>query len=148
MKITKALISCAGPDRTGHRKADTCGSSAAPDGPRTSRRILCSVFSACMEIVEDLAEDTKVKHAVRALAARMPTSITLKDMKKRWGSGQEDVFPVTPFEKLWGDMTALPELDCRFASVPRLSGQQLKAPARLDGWLRDGPAAYVESLCE
>ena len=47
----------------------------------------------------------------RALAARMPTYITLKDVKKRWGHGQEDVFPVAQFEKLWGDMTALPE--CR-----------------------------------
>ena len=40
----------------------------------------------------------------------MPTYITLKDVKKRWGNGQEDVFPVAQFEKLWGDMTALPEL--------------------------------------
>ena len=60
--------------------------------------------------------------AVRGVAARMPTYITLKDVKKRWGKGQEDVFPVAQFEKLWGDMTALPELDCRFVAVP--------APAR------------------
>ena len=38
----------------------------------------------------------------------MPTYVTLKDVKKRWGHGQEDVFPVCQFEKLWGDMTALP----------------------------------------
>ena len=86
--------------------------------------------------------------AVRALAARMPTYITLKDVKKRWGHGQEDVYPVAQFEKLWGDMTALPELDCRFVVVPRLRGQQLKEPAQLDGWLRDGSAAYVEGLCD
>ncbi len=49
----------------------------------------------------------------------MPTYITLKDVKKRWGKGQEDVFPVAQFEKLWGDMTALPELACRFVAVPR-----------------------------
>jgi hypothetical protein len=61
----------------------------------------------------------KVAAAVRALAARMPTYITLKDVKKRWGKGQEDIFPVAQFEKLWGDMTALPELDCRFVAVPR-----------------------------
>jgi hypothetical protein len=88
----------------------------------------------------------KVAAAVRALAARMPTYITLKDVKKRWGKGQEDIFPVAQFEKLWGDMTALPELDCRFVAVPRNRGQQLKAPAQLDGWLRDGSAAYLESL--
>jgi hypothetical protein len=82
------------------------------------------------------------------VAARMPTYITLKDVKKRWGHGQEDIFPVAQFEKLWGDMTALPEMDCRFVVVPRLRGQQLKEQAQLDGWLRDGSAAFVESLCE
>jgi hypothetical protein len=45
-------------------------------------------------------------------------------------------------------MTALPELKCRFVAVPRARGQQLKEPAQLDGWLRDGSAAYVESLCD
>jgi hypothetical protein len=29
-----------------------------------------------------------------------------------------------------------------------LRGQQLKDQAQLDGWLRDGSAAYVERLCE
>jgi hypothetical protein len=29
-----------------------------------------------------------------------------------------------------------------------MRGQQLKEPAQLDGWLRDGSAAYVESLCK
>jgi hypothetical protein len=96
----------------------------------------------------DLPDEDKVAAAIRALAARMPTYITLKDVKKRWGKGQEDIFPVTQFEKLWGDMTALPELDCRFVVVSRMRGQQLKEPAQLDGWLRDGSAAYVESLCD
>ena len=41
--------------------------------------------------------------AVRDAAARMPTYVTLKDVKKRWGHGQEDVFPVTQWEKLWSD---------------------------------------------
>ena len=80
-------------------------------------------------------------------AARMPAYITLKDVKKRWGHGQEDIFPVAQFEKLWGDMSALPEVECRYVSVPRLRGQQLKDQAQLDGWLRDGSAAYVEGLC-
>ncbi|MCL4294822.1 MAG: UTP--glucose-1-phosphate uridylyltransferase [Anaerolineae bacterium] len=96
----------------------------------------------------DLADEEKVATAVRTLAARMPTYITLKDVKKRWGKGQEDIFPVAQFEKLWGDMTALPELTCRFVAVPRMRGQQLKEPAQLDGWLRDGSAAYLETLCE
>ena len=94
----------------------------------------------------DLTDDAKMTAAIRVLAARMPTYITLKDVKKRWGKGQEDIFPIAQFEKLWGDMTALPELDCRFVAVTRMRGQQLKEPAQLDGWLRDGSAAYLESL--
>jgi hypothetical protein len=96
---------------------------------------------------ETLSNEVRVSEAVRALASRIPTYITLKDVKKRWGKGQEDIFPVAQFEKLWGDMTALPELDCRFIAVPRMRGQQLKEPAQLDAWLRDGSAAYAESLC-
>ncbi len=95
-----------------------------------------------------LADPDAVNTAVRRLAIRIPTYITLKDVKKRWGKGQEDVLPVAQFEKLWGDMTALPELACRFVAVPRPRGQQLKEPAQLDGWLRDGSAAFVESLCD
>jgi hypothetical protein len=96
---------------------------------------------------DSLRDEVRVNDAVRTLAARMPTYITLKDVKKRWGKGQEDIFPVAQFEKLWGDMTALPELDCRFVLVPRVRGQQLKEPAQLDAWLRDGSAAFTESLC-
>jgi hypothetical protein len=97
---------------------------------------------------DDLGNSKKVMNAIRTLSARMPTYITLKDVKKRWGKGQEDIFPLTQFEKLWGDMTALPELDCHFIVVPRMRGQQLKEPSQLDGWSRDGSAAYVESLCK
>jgi hypothetical protein len=96
----------------------------------------------------DLNDREKVTTAIRALAAKMPTYITLKEVKKRWGHGQEDIFPVTQFEKLWVDMTVLPEIESRFVVVPRLRGQQLKDQAQLDGWLRDGSAAYVQSLCE
>jgi hypothetical protein len=97
---------------------------------------------------QDLSDKHKVASAVRELAARLPTYVTLKDVKKRWGHGQEDVFPVAQWEKLWGDMTALPELNCGFFVVPRQRGQQLKDQAQLDGWLRDGSAAYVESICD
>ncbi|HWW01592.1 MAG TPA: UTP--glucose-1-phosphate uridylyltransferase [Candidatus Acidoferrum sp.] len=106
---------------------------------------LLAVFSLSRD---DLHDEGKVTAAIRQLAARMPTYITLKEVKKRWGHGQEDIFPVTQFEKLWVDMTALPEVDSQFVVVPRLRGQQLKDQAQLDGWLRDGSAAYVESLCE
>ncbi len=95
----------------------------------------------------DLADEAKVLEGIRAVAAKMPTYITLKDVKKRWGHGQEDVFPVAQFEKLWSDMTAIPDATCSFIVVPRNRGQQLKEQAQLDGWVRDGSAAYVENLC-
>ena len=95
----------------------------------------------------DLGNQEKVAAAIRDLAVKMPTYITLKEVKKRWGHGQEDVFPVAQWEKLWSDLTRLPEIQCRYFVVPRVRGQQLKDQAQLDGWLRDGSAAHVESLC-
>ena len=96
----------------------------------------------------DLADEARVAAAVRSLGARLPTYVTLKEVKKRWGHGQEDIFPVAQFEKLWGDMTALPECANAFALVGRLRGQQLKDQAQLDGWVRDGSAAAVAELCD
>ncbi len=95
-----------------------------------------------------LGDAARVDQAVRNTAQRMPTYVTLKDVKRRWGKGQEDVFPVLQFEKLWGDMTMLPDLDCHFIEVDMQRGQQLKDPAQLDGWVRDGSCAYVDSLCD
>ncbi len=106
---------------------------------------LLSVFALTRA---DLADEAKVAAAIRLLAAKMPTYVTIKDVKKRWGHGQEDVFPVAQFEKLWVDMTGLAEVESRFIVVPRARGQQLKDQAQLDGWLRDGSAAYVERLCQ
>jgi hypothetical protein len=105
---------------------------------------ILSVFGLSRSGLED---QENVTSAVRALASRMPTYITLKNVKKRWGNGQEDVYPTLQFEKLWGDMTTLPELNCSYLAVPRMRGQQLKEPAQMDGWLRDGSADYVNSLC-
>ena len=95
----------------------------------------------------DLGNQPKVDNAVRELSQQMPTYFTLKDVKKRWGNGQEDVFPVAQFEKLWGDMSSLTDVSNQFFVIPLQRGQQLKEQAQLDGWLRDGTAAYVESLC-
>jgi hypothetical protein len=106
---------------------------------------LLAAFGLSRESIQDTA---KVTASVRSLAARMPTYITLKDVKKRWGRGQEDIYPVAQFEKLWGDMTGLPELDCRYVVISRRRGQQLKEVAQLDTWLRDGSAAHVEGLCD
>jgi len=45
-------------------------------------------------------------------------------------------------------MTALAEMSVQYVLVPRMRGQQLKEPAQLDGWLRDGSAAYVAARCD
>ena len=95
-----------------------------------------------------LGDEDKVRQGVRALASRLPTYVTLKEVKRRWGNAQEDVFLVTQFEKLWGDMTALPDLRTQFIAVRRERGQQLKEVAQLDGWVRDGSQAYVEGLAD
>ena len=96
----------------------------------------------------DLTNSEKVEEQVYKMAARMPTYMIIKDVKKRWGKGQEDVFPVTQFEKLWGDMTAIPELSCGYINVERNRGQQLKEVSQLDGWLRDGSKDYIGTICE
>jgi hypothetical protein len=59
--------------------------------------------------------------------------------------GQEDIFPVAIRAVGRHDpcSTRMP-----FVAVARARGQQLKEVAQLDGWLRDGSAAYVEALCE
>jgi hypothetical protein len=96
---------------------------------------------------EKLANEELTQQAVRTMSAKMPTYITIKDVKKRWGLGQEDVYPVTQFEKLWGDMSNLPDVDCEYLAVHTMRGQQMKEPGQLDGWVRDGSAGYVERLC-
>lgn len=97
---------------------------------------------------DDLGNSAVVESAVRNLAKRLPTYVTLKDVKKRWGHAQEDIFPVAQFEKLWGDMSALSEVDCSFFVVPTVRGQQLKTQAQLDPWKRDGSADFIESICK
>lgn len=96
---------------------------------------------------DDLDDQATIDNAIRRMSAKMPTYITLKDVKKRWGNGQEDVFPVCQFEKLWSDMTALTDIQSDFVVVPQPRGQQLKQQAQLDGWLRDGSAQFVDDLC-
>ena len=96
----------------------------------------------------DLDNVEKVDSAIRRLALRLPTYVTIKDVKKRWGHAQEDVFPVAQFEKLWGDMTALHDVSCQFFVTDQRRGQQLKSQAQLDPWHRDGTAQYIESLCK
>jgi hypothetical protein len=44
-------------------------------------------------------------------------------------------------------MTGLADVRHVFASVPRSRGQQLKDQAQLDAWVRDGSAAFIDTLC-
>jgi hypothetical protein len=90
----------------------------------------------------------KVTAAIRTMGARVPTYVTIKDVKRRWGHGQEDVFPVAQFEKLWGDLTSLPDLSCAYLAVNRRRGSQLKDPGQLDGWANDGSREHVQGLCD
>lgn len=91
----------------------------------------------------------RIQDAVREVAARMPTYITLKETKKRWGRGQEDVYPILQFERLWGDMAATLSgkgaRSAQFIEVDRLRGQQLKDPAQLDAWSREGSLSWLEN---
>ena len=96
----------------------------------------------------DLDDEKRIDRGIRELSQRMPTYITIKDVKKRWGHGQEDVFPVSQFEKLWSDMSRLPEVSTSFFLVDLQRGRQLKEQAQLDGWLRDGSAEFMNSLCD
>ena len=92
-------------------------------------------------------DEAQLARAVRSVAQRIPTYVTIKDVKYRWGHGQEDIYPVAQMEKLWSDMSALPDVQCGYIAVPRLRGQQMKDPAQLDSWVTDGSKAYVDSLC-
>jgi UDP-N-acetylglucosamine pyrophosphorylase len=91
-------------------------------------------------------DDALLAKAVRRVAHRMPTYVTIKDVKFRWGHGQEDIYPVAQVEKLWSDMSALPDIGCGYIAVPRLRGQQMKDPAQLDSWVNDGSKDYVAAL--
>ena len=44
-------------------------------------------------------------------------------------------------------MSSVDDIDCAYFVVSRQRGQQLKDPAQLDGWSRDGSAAYLDSVC-
>ncbi len=90
--------------------------------------------------------DDKIVRGIRQMANRMPTYVTIKEVKWRWGHGQEDVYPVAQFEKLWSDMTGLADVPCSYIAVPRLRGQQLKDPNQLDAWANDGSKDYIAAL--
>ncbi len=87
----------------------------------------------------------EILDAVRGVERRIPTYVTIKDVKYVWGSGQEDVYPVAQFEKLWGDMSGLKDLKAAYVAVSRHRGMQLKEPSLLDMWANDGSFEYVKN---
>jgi hypothetical protein len=106
---------------------------------------LLAVFGLTREYL--FGPEERIAEAVRKLAQRLPTYVTIKDVKRRWGHGQEDIFPVAQFEKIWSDMTMLSDVSCGYLAVPRRRGQQLKDPDELDAWNQDGSREYVQGLC-
>ena len=99
------------------------------------------------DIIEGERRKEKIAEAIRRMAARIPTYVTIKNVKRRWGHGQEDIYPVAQFEKLWGDTSSLADISCGFLVADRQRGQQLKGPEELDPWANDGSRQYVEMLC-
>jgi hypothetical protein len=67
---------------------------------------------------------------------------------RRVPKSQEDVFLTVQFEKLWSDLTSLPDFPRAFLAVSRPRGQQLKDAAQLDGWTNEGSCDYVQALCD
>ncbi len=96
---------------------------------------------------KDLSNIDLVNSALQKFSQRIPTYVALKNVKHRWGNGQEDVFPIAQFEKLWSDISSLDTVDSKYFVVSRERGAQLKEQAQLDSWLRDGSASYLESIC-
>ncbi|MFN8206366.1 MAG: hypothetical protein U0T82_03015 [Bacteroidales bacterium] len=92
--------------------------------------------------------EDELAEAIRAVARHIPSYVTIKEVKYRWGYGQEDIYPVAQIEKLWGDMSALSGLKCGFIAVSRQRGRQLKEIAQLDAWVRDGGLDHIISLCD
>jgi UDP-N-acetylglucosamine pyrophosphorylase len=100
-----------------------------------------------IDSAHDEAFSKKIADAIHEIEKKMHTYVTIKNVRQVWGSGQEDVYPVAQFEKLWGDMSSLDDLRTGYVSVSRFRGQQLKEPALLDNWVNDGSLEYVKSRC-
>jgi galactokinase/mevalonate kinase-like predicted kinase len=111
--------------------------------------LLLDYFGLTRDLLADALNDNnlqkKVNKSIQEIEKKMPTYVTIKNVKHLWGSGQEDIYPVAQFEKLWGDMTGLRDLKTGFIAVPRHRGLQLKEPSLLDVWVHDGSLDYLKS---
>ncbi|HBM78526.1 MAG TPA: UTP--glucose-1-phosphate uridylyltransferase, partial [Verrucomicrobiales bacterium] len=88
----------------------------------------------------------RIGKAIGNLVERMPTYLTIKEVKRRARNGQEGAFPVAQIEHLWGDLTTLPDSNCGYLLVDRQRGRQLKSPDELDEWVAQS-AAHLQGLC-
>jgi hypothetical protein len=88
-----------------------------------------------------------VDQALQKIEKRLKTYAAIKFAEEDAGDGRRRKVPVVQCEKLWGDMTALPDLPVAFLAAERQRGQQLKDPALLDHWLRDGSQEHLLKLC-
>ena len=100
-----------------------------------------------IEAASDPVRQQELMDSILKVEKMIRTYVTIKNVKYVWGSGQEDVYPVAQFEKLWGDMSGLDDLDVDFVGVSRYRGQQLKEPSLLDMWANDGSLEYVKDKC-
>ncbi len=99
------------------------------------------------EAANDPVRHLEIINSIHKVEKKIGTYVTIKNVKQVWGSGQEDIYPVAQFEKLWGDMSGLDDLKVGFVGVSRYRGQQLKEPAFLDTWANDGSLEYVKKKC-
>ncbi|MFH1450150.1 MAG: UTP--glucose-1-phosphate uridylyltransferase [bacterium] len=113
-------------------------------------------FLSCLQLSTDEViasldspiEQQKIHDHLRQVERRLPTYVTIKEVKLRWGAGQEDIYPVLQCEKLWGDITHLEEIEVQYLAVSRRRGQQLKDPNLIDRWVQDGSKDYISSLTD
>jgi galactokinase/mevalonate kinase-like predicted kinase len=103
--------------------------------------------STLLEVENNKEKEKEVLESIHTIEKRIPAYVTIKNVKYVWGSGQEDVYPVAQFERLWGDMTGLKDLKASYVSVSRYRGLQLKEPSLLDMWVNDGSFDYFRSRC-
>jgi len=67
----------------------------------------------------------------------MPTT-SPKGCEEALGHGQEDIFPVNQFEKLWVDMSGTAGSGFALRGSPRLRGQSSKIRLSFDGCCANG----------
>ncbi len=109
--------------------------------------LLLEYFGLDRTVVIKASEDDKamkkVQEAIRKVEKRIAVYVTLKKVRQLWGSGQEDVYLVAQFERLWGDITHLRDLNIGYVSVSRYRAQQLKETSQLYKWMIDGSYEYL-----